>query len=231
MAAIDITTLAAVKQRAEIPSGNSNEDTEISDAITAFSRYVLTRTGYASFSQTQAMSETRDGNGNYIMYAALSPILVPTAAAPTIPMPQVIVNGYSVPFAGSGSWPGSGFWIGDDQKTFRIRDTFSTVGASMFAGYGFRSVALRMTGQRGFSVGSGNVQLIYTGGYSAVPEDLEYAVRCIVAINYKRKAWQDVASKTVGVGGQSFTTRYRDWAFPTEYDEIIDYYTRKSIIT
>lgn len=62
------------------------------------------------------------------------------------------------------------------------------------------------------------------------PFDLEYAVRCIVALNYKRKGWQDQESRGINSGGSSATTRYRGWDFPPEYWNIFQMYKRTSII-
>ena len=64
---------------------------------------------------------------------------------------------------------------------------------------------------------------------NAAPADLEYAIRCIVAINYKRKAWQDQKSRVVSAqGGGAATTSYRDWEMPPEYWRILLSYQRKS---
>jgi hypothetical protein len=62
------------------------------------------------------------------------------------------------------------------------------------------------------------------------PPDLEYAVRCIVAINYKRKGWQDQSSRTVGAAQTTSTTRYQNWEWPPEYQAVLENYQRKAAI-
>jgi hypothetical protein len=74
------------------------------------------------------------------------------------------------------------------------------------------------------------VFLSYNGGYASVPEDLEFAVRCVVALNYKRKAWQDMASKALSGAGGSATTSYRDWAWPPEYEHVFEHYRRLAAV-
>ena len=62
------------------------------------------------------------------------------------------------------------------------------------------------------------------------PFDLEYAVRCIVAINYKRKGWQDQKSRAMNSGGTTATTAYMSWTWPPEYEAVLQTYKRTSII-
>ena len=81
-----------------------------------------------------------------------------------------------------------------------------------------------------FLPGQGNIEVQYTAGYGDTPEDLEYAVRCVVALNYKRKGWQDQASRGVTTQGASSTTAYRTWAWPPEYDRVFEFYQRKAIL-
>lgn len=70
------------------------------------------------------------------------------------------------------------------------------------------------------------VALSYT--INRAPYDLEYAVRCVVAINYKRKAWQDQRSRGTTSAGTSATTGYQNWEWPPEYQGIFEHYQRKS---
>jgi hypothetical protein len=64
----------------------------------------------------------------------------------------------------------------------------------------------------------------------AAPADLEYSVRCVVAINYKRKGWQDLATQGSSAGGTNATTTYRNWAWPPEHQKVFEFYTRTAII-
>lgn len=70
------------------------------------------------------------------------------------------------------------------------------------------------------------VALSYT--VNRAPFDLEYATRCVVAINYKRKAWQDQRSKAVAAGGTTGTTSYQNWTWPPEYQAVFEHYRRLS---
>lgn len=212
MAAIDLSTLDAVKERAEVSS--TNDDQEIQDAITGFSQYLLTRTGVASFNTVASYLETRDGNGADIMYVRNPPIVNVAA---------VVVFGISIPQAGP--WPNWGYYVSDDARSIKIRSgSFPPSNFSYYTSYNRQKYA------KGFPAGQGNVALSYFGGYTAVPYDLEYAVRCVVAINYKRKAWQDLDSKSQSVQGGSSTTRYRNWAWPPEYETVFRYYQRLAVI-
>ena len=82
-----------------------------------------------------------------------------------------------------------------------------------------------------FATADEGKQVLLNYQINQAPYDLEYAVRCVVAINYKRKAWQDQKSRAVAAqGGGSATTSYRDWAWPPEYENIFQNYKRTSII-
>jgi hypothetical protein len=80
-----------------------------------------------------------------------------------------------------------------------------------------------------FNVADNNAKIFVSYTVARAPEDLEYAARCACAINYKRKSWQDQASRTVSSAGSSATTRYRDWEWPPEVACVIDYYVRRSV--
>jgi len=79
-----------------------------------------------------------------------------------------------------------------------------------------------------FNVGDNNKLVALSYQINRAPADLEYAVRCVVALNYKRKSWQDQKSRVVTASGTSATTSYRDWTWPPEYQQIFEHYQRKS---
>ena len=81
-----------------------------------------------------------------------------------------------------------------------------------------------------FNVTDNTRQVAVSYDVNQAPYDLEYAVRCVVALNYKRKAWQDQASRGTTTQGASSTTRYRDWAWPPEMDKVFESYQRKAIL-
>jgi hypothetical protein len=80
-----------------------------------------------------------------------------------------------------------------------------------------------------FNAADNGQKIFVSYSVARAPEDLEYAARCACAINYKRKSWQDQASRTVSSAGSSATTRYRDWEWPPEVQCVIDYYIRRSV--
>jgi hypothetical protein len=213
---IDLTTVDLVKNRAEVTS--DGDDAEIQAAITGFSRWMLNYTGRLSLNSIVALtSELYDGNGNTRLFLRNYPI---TSLA------SVVMNGASVPISsGFGSW---GVYIEPSMRSIGMRGgmgNFSTFPYPTRWGSGLSS-------RRGplFLRGQGNIEVSYSSGYSDVPEDLEYAVRCVVSINYKRKSWQDQKSTAMMAAGTSSTTTYRDWAFPPEYQQVFDNYKRVALI-
>lgn len=80
-----------------------------------------------------------------------------------------------------------------------------------------------------FNVADNAAQVAVTYDINRAPFDLEYAVRCAVAINYKRKGWQDQASKTVNTREAVSTVRYRDWDFAPREAAVFQSYQRKAI--
>lgn len=81
-----------------------------------------------------------------------------------------------------------------------------------------------------FNAADNAAQVAVTYNINQGPYDLEYAVRCVVAINYKRKSWQDQKSKATTSGGSAATTSFMNWTWPPEYQQIFDHYQRKAII-
>lgn len=207
--AIDLTTLAAVKDELNIQS--TSADSELQQYITAWSMAVLNRTGIQSFSQPELMTETRDGNGNYQMFTRLRPI---------INVVSVSISGVAV--AQAGVWPSAGYYVADDQRSIKLRNPQFPISYNYYPNY--------TTPAPGFQRGQGNVQLVYWAGYVNVPVDLEMASRRMVAIYYGRKKTRDQASQGIAAGGTTATTRFRDWDVPPEICKVVDYYSRLAII-
>jgi hypothetical protein len=69
---IDLTTLANVKARAGV--GTTQEDTEIQRLITAFSRYVMTRTSRTALNSIVAFEKSLNGKGGYLQLLPEFPI-------------------------------------------------------------------------------------------------------------------------------------------------------------
>lgn len=79
-----------------------------------------------------------------------------------------------------------------------------------------------------FNSGDSANAVAVTYNINSAPYDLEYAVRCVVAINYKRKGWQDQGSRTVNARETATTVSYRSWDFPKEFRDIFEHYIRRS---
>lgn len=288
--AIDLTMLAAVKNRAEVKS--TTDDNEIAAAITGFSQWLLNRSGKSTLNSVASLDEVYDGNGNSRIFLRSSPILT---------LGTVTINGVAVPL--SPSWNQWGAYVEQSKKSIGLRG-----GIGNFSTFPYPT-SLLSPWARGkgpvFIIGQGNVEIVYTAGYDPVsivneidvitsqtiqlqqavwvsddgvkrypsltpmtlvasapdpgeyavsaglytfnvadeglqvavsyvgnqaPYDLEYAVRCVVAINYKRKGWQDQESRSTSMQGSSATTRYRNWDWPPEYESVFDYYCRQTFI-
>lgn len=197
--AIDLTTLAAVKNLAGAVA--STDDQEIQDLITGFSQYVLARTGRDSLNSVGSYNENYDGNGNSRLFLRNSPI---------VSVVSVTVGAFTL--QQSTSLTTSGWYIEQGKKSIGIRCAGGIIGF----------------GPNIFSKGQGNVQVNYTAGYAATPFDLEVACREAVAIGYKRKSWQDQESKSLSGGGASGTTKYRNWALPPHVERVLLSYQRMS---
>jgi hypothetical protein len=216
-ASVDLTTVDAVKQRAEVTS--TSDDNEIQGAITGFSRFILNRCGVSSLNSIMSLDETYDGNGNSRLFLRSYPIQNVTA---------VIMNGVSIPLsAGFGSW---GIFVEASQKSIGMRGGIGNFSTFPYPSYLYGSPYYGNSRGPVFIRGQGNIEVQYSAGYNDTPEDLEYAVRCIVALNYKRKSWQDQASRGQMSAGASATTRFRDWTWPPEYENVIRFYQRKALV-
>lgn len=211
--AVDLTTLNAVKNELGITLTDHSNDQELQQYITAWSMAVLNQTGIKSFTQPVQMTETRDGNGNSQIFTRLRPV---------INVSSVTINGVAVQAAGA--WPGSGYYISDDQRSIKLRNVNLAPGQGSYPTYGRQQPAF------GFVRGQGNVLLQYWAGYTNVPTDLEMASRKMVALYFGRKQTRDIASKGLAAGGTTASTRYRDWDAPPEVCKVVDYYSRTAII-
>ena len=67
------------------------------------------------------------------------------------------------------------------------------------------------------------ILLNYTG--AGTPPDIVEKVTKLAAINYQRRGWLDVASKSMANGAG--TIRFRDWAEPPDVCACIEYYQRR----
>lgn len=284
--AIDLTSLAAVKNRAEVQSNAA--DAEIQGAITAFSQWLLDFTGQASLNSVAAHDDVYDGNGNARLMLNNYPVLN---------VSSVTMNAAGIPASTAANvW---GYYIEQSKKSLGLRG-----GVGSYSTFPYPTPLTYRERGPVFLRGQGNIEVVYSAGYLPVlvqndvenvtagtialadapwvadagvtyypslnvfakvssgprvgeyavsnglyvfsaadegqlvaasyqvnqaPFDLEYAVRCICALNYKRKGWQDQKSRAVSTQGGSATTAYRDWSWPPEHDKVFEYYQRKAI--
>jgi hypothetical protein len=213
---IDLTCLSAVKRWAEIKG--DTDDADIQDCITAFSKAVMERVGRETLSVIKTFTDIYNGNNSVRLFLNNFPI---------VELISVYVNGVSLPI--STDYFVTGVFIDQSLRRNSIAYRTATGGVNTFQNY-----PSTLPGY-GFTKGIGNVRVTYKAGYkeaepgfeyTATPYDLELAVRKAVALQYKRRAWQDLRSKSISASGGSGTTTYRDWEIPPEIDRVLVNYTR-----
>jgi hypothetical protein len=216
---IDITTLAAVKAWAAIQS--SNEDQIVQDAITAFSNYVLNFTGRGNadgsvpstspFNAVVSYDEFYDGNGNDRLLLRNWPIVTVTS---------VKDSGVTIPASSSTTSPG--YTIDQDRKFLVLR-----YGGNSFTrgwgGYGYRGPQFSRTG---WSLGTQNVEVAYTAGFTVTPFDLEMCARKVVSLNYKRR--QRIDQKSQAMAGGAGTVSFYDWQMDETDMQTLQFYRRRT---
>jgi hypothetical protein len=205
---IDLTAVQLVRDYLGLKSGI--EDSKIQLCITAASVEWVWRTGRGLEGQVPAASpfvapvaydEVYDGNGSWRQILRNWPI---------VSVETLLINGQ--PFTQSSGFGSRGWLIDQSAKSLVIRTG------------GRQSSLGRACG--GFSEGVQNVEVGYHAGFSSVPADIVKACTQMVAINYKRSEWLDIASHSRGATGVSGSTSYRAWAIPPEVAGVIHNYTR-----
>lgn len=204
----DLVEIDDVKSWLGIESTNTDDDGILQLLISSFSRYVLNRTGQASFTSVNSYTEIYDGNNSTRLFLRNYPI---------VSVSSVIVGAVTVPT--SGGLISSGWYIDPSGKSIALRwntAIYQNPSQTIWPGV--------------FSRGQGNIQVTYTAGYSTVPFDLQEATVEAVGIAYARKDWLDLASKTLSSGaGTSGTTVYRAWHLPPGIQYTIQHYTRRAL--
>ena len=200
----DLVTLDQTKDYLGLQSSNTDDDITIQFLISGFSQYVLNRTGISSFTQTQTFNEIYDGNGNQRLFVLNPPIVT---------LNSVTIGSFSVPI--STGLIVSGVYVEQSGRSIAFRNSGGVL-SPPFSIYPYY-----------FTRGYGNIQVNYIGGYTSVPFDLGVCTMKVVAQNYRRKDWIDLASKSLSAGaGVTGTTRYRDWAMPPECEETLRFFSR-----
>jgi hypothetical protein len=201
---------------------STNDDQQIQDCITAFSAYVLKLTGRgpmdgsmpteSPFVQPVAYDDFYDGSGTMRQQVRNWPITAVTS---------VTVNGIAIPQSTSVQVPG---WVVDgDKKFITLRGGYSP-NVATFQNYRNQGVGLGYG--PGFAYGPQNVEIVYTAGFSGVPDDLEMAARKVVALNYVRRGWIGQRSQAMAAGGGTVT--YGTWEMDADCKETIMYYRRQT---
>lgn len=75
--------------------------------------------------------------------------------------------------------------------------------------------------------GIGNVQIIYSAGFSSTPSDLQMATNKLVSVAFSRKQRLDVRSSANPNAG---TTTYASWAIPPDVERVIQKYKRLGVV-
>ena len=210
--AIDLTTVANVKAWAQIQT--SGDDQIVQDAITAFSAYVLKLTARgpadgsipatSPFVTPVSYDEVYDGNGNNELPLRNWPI---TAVA------LVNAGGIVIPASGDVSSPG---YVIDQSKKFLV---IRYGGVAYPYGRGARGPRYSYAG---WPLGTQNVEVQYTAGFSGVPFDLEMLARKVCALNYRRRS--SIGQKSQAMAAGAGTISFGDWEMDKEDMRTIDYY-------
>jgi len=144
---IDLTTLDDVKSYGEIAS--NKDDDLIQAAITAFSQFVLNKTGRETLSGVQTFTEVYDGNGSGKMMLRNSPI---------ISISSLLIDG--APVQASSGYGSAGYYIEQTKRSIAIRNgsagSFSSTYYPGTFGLPFY-----------FRKGAGNIQIIYLAGFAS----------------------------------------------------------------
>lgn len=210
---IDLTTLGVVKSWAGVLT--PGDDVPIQDAITAFSAYVLHLTdrgpadgsipAHSPFVEVVTYDELYDGNGNDTL---------PLRNWPIASITSVNDSGLIVQPSTSLQTPG---WVVDQSKKFLVL----RLGGSAYAGLR-RGTWARKTG---WSLGTQNIEIVYTAGFAAIPFDLEMTARKVVSLNYKRRQRIDQKSQAMAQGAG--TVSFYDWEMDAADKRTIDFYSRR----
>jgi hypothetical protein len=212
--ALDLTTIEVVHGYLHLKG--TTDDSLIQLCITAASLEWIRVTGRglegqvptnSPFVAPVAYDEFYDGNGSYRMFVRNGPI---------VSVQALLINGKPVTQSTGFGVPG---WQIDQSKKSIV----------MVSAGPQRNIG-RACGGDGFTVGLQNVEAQYTAGFSQVPPDVVEKCTKMVAINYKRSNWLDMASKSEGAGGVSGTTSYRAWDITPDVARVMRSYARDAIV-
>jgi hypothetical protein len=207
---IDLTTVTLVQDYLRIKSDIEND--LIQTCITAASVEWIWRTGRgpegyvptnSPFVSPVFYDEFYDGNGSVRQFIRNWPI---------VSVQALLVNGQSI--SAASGWGSVGWMIDQSKKSLVI-----------LSGVPQRTLGRAPWGS-GFTEGVQNVEVQYTAGFSRVPQDVVEKCTKMVAVNYRRTKWLDLASETMGSQGVTGTTSYRAWEIPPDVAKVISNYSR-----
>lgn len=192
--------------------GNANPTTDsalIQQLITAFSQYVLTRTGRGTDLYSQ-VSATERYNGNW------SDRLM-VRRYPIVSVSALTINNQSI--AASPDGVQAGYVIdttGNCNSIVLVGGCYGFTGS--YTRQGFGADVMR------FAFGTQNISITYLAGYNGVPYDLNQAAISIVGENYTRRTHIAQASQMQPGVGQ---TTFRSWEMSPQDEAVISRYERK----
>ena len=200
---IDFVALSDVKTYLQgTGETGTSDDTTIANHITGLSAFILSKLGRGQpddsiptenpFLTPVTYTEVRDGNGHNKMFLRNNPIKTVTS---------LIMGIQNVPLSPGFGYVGYG--IAGNAKYIFLRGGRGGTGGC------FGSI---------FEKGTQNIQIIYTAGYSACPPDLFDTMIRAIALNYKRKNWLGMKSKSMANGAGN--VNYAEWEF-TPYDQAV----------
>lgn len=222
MSALDLTTVQLFKAwQGSIGTWNTQDDPVIEACIAAWGAEFLWRTGMGDqngdmeqspFNSVCNFDETYDGKGGYRFFPTNRPIQSVSA---------LIINGISIPQ--STGYASQGWVIDGSAKSISLRSGFTGWGG--WTGYSWPAGPYHaFGGGLRFWRAIQNVNIQYMAGYQQTPDDIVEAANIVVLQNYKRRKYQDEASRSVSGGGGSI--RYRDWEIPPQVERVVRHYSR-----
>lgn len=214
---IDLTTLANVKAWAGV--SGASLDQELQDIITSFSLYALHVTGRANadgsvptaspFIAPVDYDEFYDGNGNDKLPLHNWPI-----------NSVALVNDSGVIIKASSGITSPGYVV-DQSKKFLVLRRGGTLYPQRVM-YGRGGAWGGQFGRTGWNLGTQNIEVQYTAGFSGVPFDLEMVARKTCALNYKRTQWIGQRAQAMAAGAG--TVSYNTWEMDMQDVRTLMYY-------
>jgi len=218
---LDLTSIAIFKNWAGISASSINDDDVIQQCITAWGSMFLWLTGYGDqngdltqspFNSICDFNETYDGKGTYRLFLNNRPIRSVTA---------VNINGIAV--QQSSGYAVQGWVVDGTGKSISLRSSLTGWGTYGTWGWPSGPFSALGSGLR-FWRGVQNINVQYSAGYDVTPLDIQTAANVVVLQNYKRRKYQDEATRSMSGGAGS--TRYQNWSIPPEVQTVVESYAR-----